>query len=145
MLKCLQKQNIMGNNRRCAETLQSYSLPPKTDHRAVMEDITFMYINKARKQKVYLMIAVIVRVPWEGESWSKEEFSLQHFWLNKFFQISFAKPPVPVICNVTSVHNLTKEVAQIIIRDLKNEPGGHEEVQTARAPPAMLSSRRLQN
>lgn len=111
MLKHLQKQNVMGNNRRCVEALQFYSLPPKTDYRAVMEDITFMCINNARKQKAYLMIAIIVHVPWEGESWSKEKFSLQHFWLNKFFQIGFAKPPIPVVCNVTSVHNLTKEVA----------------------------------
>ena len=111
MLKHLQKQNIMGSNRRCVETLESYSLPSKTDYRAVMEDITFMCINNARKQRSYLMIAIIVHVPWEGESWSKEEFSLHHFWLNKFFQIGFAKPPVPVICNVTSIHNLTKEVA----------------------------------
>jgi len=57
------------------------------------------------------MIAIIVHVPWERESWSKEEFSLQHFWLNKFFQIGLAKSSVPVIRNVTSVHNLTKEVA----------------------------------
>lgn len=101
----------MGNNRRCVETLQSYSLPPKTDYRAVMEDIMVMCINNARKQRAYLMIAIIVHVRWEGESWSKEEFSFQHFGLNKFFQVGFAKPPVPVICNVTSIHNLTKEVA----------------------------------
>lgn len=101
----------MGNNRRYAETLQSYSLPPKTDYQAVIENITLMCINNDREQTVYLMIAIIVHAPREGESWSKEELSLQHFWLNKFFQIGFAKSPVPVICNVTSVHNLTKEVA----------------------------------
>lgn len=63
------------------------------------------------ENRAYLMIAIIVHVPREGESWSKEEFSLQHFRLNKFFQIGLAKPSVPVIRNVTSVHNLTKEVA----------------------------------
>lgn len=75
-----------------------------------MEDVMFVCINNARKRTAYLMIPIIVHVPREGKSWSKEEFSLQHFWLNKFFQIGFAKPPVPVVRNVTSVHNLTKEV-----------------------------------
>lgn len=52
MLKCLQKQNIMGNNRRCAETLQSYSLPPKTAYRAAIEDITFMCVNNEKTKSL---------------------------------------------------------------------------------------------
>lgn len=64
MLKCLQKQNRVGNNRRRPETLQSYSLPPKTDYKVVTGDITFMCINNGRKPRAYLMIAIIVHVHW---------------------------------------------------------------------------------
>lgn len=64
------------------------------------------------------MIATIIHVPWEGKSRSKAELSLQHFWLNKLFQVGSAEPPVPVICDVPSVHDLTHKVAQVIIGDL---------------------------
>lgn len=89
-----------------------------------MEDIPFTCINNGSKQRAYLVIAIIVHVPWEGKSRSKAEFSLQHFWLNKLFQVGFAEPPVPVVRDVASVHDLTHEVAQVIVRDLGVEQGG---------------------
>lgn len=78
----------------------------------------------ANKQRAYLVIAIIIHVPWERKSRSKAELSLQHFWLDKLFQVGSAEPPVPVIRDVPSVHDLTHEVAQVIVGDLGVEQAG---------------------
>lgn len=70
------------------------------------------------------MVAIIIHAPWEGKSRSEAELSLQHFWLDKLFQVGSAEPPVPVIRDVASVHDLTHEVTQVIVGHLGVEQGG---------------------
>lgn len=70
------------------------------------------------------MIAIVVHVPWEGKSRSQAELSLQHFWFNELLQVGSAEPSVPGVGDVTPVHDVTHEVAQVIVGDLAMEQGG---------------------
>lgn len=67
---------------------------------------------------LHLVVASVVHVAGQREAWSEEKLSFQHLRPDIFLQVSSAQTAVPVICDVTSVHNLTKQVAQVIKRHL---------------------------
>lgn len=68
----------------------------------------------------YLVVSIVVHVAWEGETWGQGQLSFQHFWFDEFLQVGPAESPVPLISDMASVHDLTKEVAQVIIGDLRD-------------------------
>jgi hypothetical protein len=45
------------------------------------------------------------------------EVRQEEFWLEKHFQISCVGSPVPVVSNMTTIHNLTKDVFEILPRN----------------------------
>lgn len=61
------------------------------------------------------MVAVIVHVSRKEELWRQVQVSFHHLWPDKLLQVGPTQATVPVICNVTSIHDLTKKVAQVII------------------------------
>lgn len=42
-----------------------------------------------------------------------------HIWFHVLLQISSTQSPIPVVCNVTAVHDLTEQITQISPRNLK--------------------------
>lgn len=69
----------------------------------------------------HLMITVVIHVSGEWESRGEEQFSFQHLRLDVLFQIRPAEAPIPVIRDVTAVHDLAKQIAQVVIRDLRHK------------------------
>lgn len=66
------------------------------------------------------MVTMVVHVAWEWEARGRGQLSGQHFWFNELLQVGSAESPVPVIGDVTSIHDLAKEVAQVIVGDLRD-------------------------
>lgn len=64
------------------------------------------------------MVAVIVHVSRQGEARCQVQLPLHHLGLYELLQVGPTQTPVPVVCDVTSVHDLTEQVAQIVIRHL---------------------------
>jgi len=53
------------------------------------------------------------------------QLPLHHLWFDKLFQVGPTQTAVPVVCDVTPVHDLTKQVAEVIIWYLGSvEKGG---------------------
>lgn len=67
------------------------------------------------------MITIVVCVSRQTEAVRKVQLSVHHLWLDVLLQIGTAEPAVPVISDVTAVHDLPEEVAQIIIGHLDEE------------------------
>lgn len=67
---------------------------------------------------LHLVVAAVVHVAGQSEAWSEEQLSFHHLGPDIFLQVGPAQTAVPVIRDVTSVHNLTKQVAQVIKRHL---------------------------
>lgn len=64
------------------------------------------------------MVAVVVHVSRQGEARCKVKLSLHHLRLNEFLQVGPTQTAVPVVRDVTPVHDLAEQVAQVIIRHL---------------------------
>ncbi len=69
----------------------------------------------------YLMIAVVIHVSRQTETRRQIQLSLHHLRLDELLQICAAQPAVPVISDVTPIHDLTEEIAQVIIWHLDEE------------------------
>lgn len=69
----------------------------------------------------HLMVTIVVHVAWEWEPWGQSQLSFKHFRFNEFLQIRPAESPVPVIGDMASIHDLSEEVTQVIIGDLRDE------------------------
>lgn len=67
---------------------------------------------------LHLVVAVVVHVPGQREARSEEQLSLHHLGPDVFLQVGPAQTAVPVVRDVTSVHDLAKQVAQVIKRHL---------------------------
>lgn len=67
----------------------------------------------------HLMVATVVHVAGQWEPWRQRQLPCQHFWPNELLQVRSAEPPVPVICDVASVHDLPEQVAQVVIGHLR--------------------------
>lgn len=80
------------------------------------------YIRLTRfGESLYLMIAVVIHVSRQTEAGRQIKLSLHHLWLDELLQICAAQPAVPVIGDVTPIHDLTEEIAQVIIGHLDEE------------------------
>lgn len=64
------------------------------------------------------MVAVVIHVSRQGEPGGQVQLPLHHLGLDKLLQVCAAQTPVPVICDVTTIHDLTEQVAQVIVRHL---------------------------
>lgn len=62
-----------------------------------------------------LVVGVIVHVPRQGEAGSQVQLSLHHLRLDELLQVGPTESSVPVISDVTSIHDLSKQVSQVII------------------------------
>lgn len=67
---------------------------------------------------LHLVVAVVVHVAGQREARSEEKLSLHHLRPDIFLQVRPAQAAVPVVRDVTSVHDLAKQVAQVIKRHL---------------------------
>lgn len=70
---------------------------------------------------LYLMIAVVIHVSRQTEAGRQIQLSLHHLRLDELLQICAAQPAVPVVGDVTPIHDLTEEIAQVIIGHLDEE------------------------
>lgn len=61
---------------------------------------------------------LIIHAGWDQEPRGQLQLPVQHLHTDVFAQVGAAQPPVPVVCDVPSVHDLTKEVAEVIPRHL---------------------------
>lgn len=67
---------------------------------------------------LHLVVAAVVHVAGQRKAWSEEQLPFHHLGPDIFLQVGPAQTAVPVIRDVTSVHNLTKQVTQVIKRHL---------------------------
>lgn len=67
------------------------------------------------------MVTVVIHISGKREPRGQKQLPFHHFRLYEFLQISPAEPTVPVICDVTSVHYLAKQITQVVIGDLKHK------------------------
>lgn len=67
---------------------------------------------------LHLVVAAVVHVAGQREARGEEQLPFHHLGPDIFLQVGPAQTAVPVVRDVTSVHNLTKQVAQVIKRHL---------------------------
>ena len=61
-------------------------------------------------------LAVELKRVWGFESWCEGQLHLlKDFWTNKNVEIGVVGASVPVVCDVTTVHDLTVDVGQISV------------------------------
>ena len=61
-------------------------------------------------------LAVKLKRVWGFKSWCEGQLHLlQDFWTNKNVEIGVVGASVPVVCDVTTVHDLTVDVGQISV------------------------------
>lgn len=61
------------------------------------------------------MVTVVISVSRQGETRCEVQLPLHHLRLDKLFKVGPTQSPVPVVSDVTPIHYLTKEVAQIVV------------------------------
>ena len=62
----------------------------------------------------------VVHIRRNRVSWSKEEVALQLIGMHVNFQVGLTEFAVPVVGDVSSVHDLAEEIAQVIPRHLEH-------------------------
>jgi len=73
-------------------------------------------------KKIYLIfLTVVIQVRRQGESRSKVDNAVEHILIHVLFQVSPAEMTIPIVCNMASVHNFTKQISQVVPWHLKNE------------------------
>jgi len=60
-----------------------------------------------------------VRFARAEQLWLLANRKTHHGWVHVFFEVSATEPTIPIIGDVTAVHNFTKQIAQIFPRDLR--------------------------
>lgn len=66
----------------------------------------------------HLVVALIIHVSRQEETRRQEQLPLHHLRLDELLQVGPTQAAVPVVRDVTSVHDLPEQVAQVIVRDL---------------------------
>lgn len=67
---------------------------------------------------------LVVQVGGNLEARGQQHLSLQHLCPDVLSQVGPAQPAVPVICDVTAVHDFTKKVAEIVPGHLREGRSG---------------------
>ena len=58
-----------------------------------------------------IVIAIVVSVGRCAEPRGQHQLPIQLVRMHVLFQVDFTQPPVPVICDVAPIHNISKQVA----------------------------------
>ena len=66
----------------------------------------------------HLVVVLVVHVSRQWEARCQAQLSIHHLRLDILSQVGATQTAVPVVCDVTSIHDLTEQVAQVIKRHL---------------------------
>lgn len=99
----------------------------RSDSLTSIKKTTCTRINSfGRRTGLHLVVAAEVHVAGQREAGGEEQLSFHHLGPDIFLQVGSAQTAVPVVCDVPSVHNLTKQVAQVVKWHLGFRGGGVE-------------------
>lgn len=64
---------------------------------------------------------LVIQAGWDEEARGQVQLPVQHLHVDVFAQVGAAQPPVPVVCDVPSIHDFTEEVPEVIPRHLPRD------------------------
>lgn len=77
--------------------------------------------NKLEAQRNGYIAYLIVNVGRHGIAGSQKQFALQLIRMHVDLQIRSTQPPVPVVGDMTAVHDFAKQISQVVPRYLSDE------------------------
>lgn len=78
---------------------------------------------------------LIIHAGWNHKAWSQGHLPVQHLGLHVLAQVGAAQPAVPVVSDVPPVHDLTKQVPEVIPWNLQGEAQAGTPEQLPRSSP----------